>query len=90
MPVYTTTYYAESFTGLAGSQTFNFTSAIQVFTVSPGITSLSVDASGASGGTYNNYTPGLGGRVQTNLNVSAGQVLNIFVGGQGSPAGVGG
>ena len=44
---------------------------------------VSVDAKGASGG---GDQPGLGGRVQADLSVSPGQVLNIFVGGAGDTA----
>jgi hypothetical protein len=49
--------------------------------------SIRFDAKGASGGS-DSYTPspnpGKGGRVQGNLSVTAGQVLNIMVGGKGA------
>jgi hypothetical protein len=61
---------------------FNFTGNVQQITVPVGVTTISVDAYGASG-EYNtgecNY--GKGGRVQTNLTVTPGEVLYIYVGG---------
>jgi hypothetical protein len=65
---------------------FDFTASVQTFTVPAGVTSISVDAYGASGTTSipgyggNDYL-GKGGRVQTNLTVTPGDVLNIYVGG---------
>jgi hypothetical protein len=65
---------------------FDFTASVQTFTVPAGVTSISVDAYGASGTTSipgyggNDYL-GKGGRVQTNLTVTPGEVLNIYVGG---------
>jgi hypothetical protein len=54
--------------------------------VPAGVTSISVDAYGASGTTAipdygGNAYLGKGGRVQTNLTVTPGEVLNIYVGG---------
>jgi subtilisin-like proprotein convertase family protein len=66
-------------TPVSGSATFGFTGGMQTFVVPVGVTSLTVDAYGASAGGGAG-----GGRVQTTLAVSAGQTLNIFVGGQGS------
>ena len=67
---------------------YNYTGAVQTFTVPAGITSISVDAYGASG----TGTGGLGGRVQSTISVSEGQRLNIYVGGVGvdGPNAVGG
>ncbi len=82
-PASTTTYYAEAVSVSAGTltQTFNFTGALQTFTVPTGITSLTIDAYGAQGG--NNLSAGgLGGRAQGTLTVTPGQVINIYVGGQ--------
>ncbi len=64
-----------------GSITFTYTGAVQTWTVPSGVTSLSVDAYGAQGGS-STAAGGLGGRVQTSLTVTSGAVLNIVVGGQ--------
>ncbi len=68
----------------ATTTTFNYTGAVQMYTVPAGINSISVDARGARGG---GSSGGNGGRVVANLAVTAGQVLNIFVGGAGQDAG---
>lgn len=52
------------------------------YTVPAGVTSLLVDASGASG--VNAIYYGLGGRVTTTLVVTPGETLTLYVGGQGS------
>ena len=72
---------------------YPYTGAVQTFTVPAGITSISVDAYGASGATGADQT-GKGGRVQANLTVTPGDTLNIYVGGsrvyQGSVVSQGG
>jgi hypothetical protein len=83
-PVSTTTYYAQSNTGSPGgigTQTFSFTGANQTWTVPVGVTSITLDARGAQGGTVANGQGGNGGRLQGTLAVTPGQVLNVFVGG---------
>lgn len=74
--------------------TFSFTGAQQTFTVPACVTQLQVQLSGAQGGSHNtNCQGGLGGSASGLLTVSPGQVLNIFVGGQGGsngPAGYNG
>ena len=84
-PGATTTYYAEAVSASAGTITniYNYTGAVQTWTVPAGVTSINVDMSGAKGGTgTNNYGVGAnGGRTQATYPVSAGQVLNIYVGG---------
>ena len=68
-----------------GSQTFVYTGAMQSFTVPNGVSTLSVDIRGAAGGIgQKNGAGGLGGRVQTNLSVTTGQQLFIYVGGKGA------
>jgi len=74
--------------------TFNYTGAVQTWTVPAGVNAIFVDAQGAQGGTAGAYpgvglsigptVAGCGGRVQANLAVTPGQVLNITVGGSGS------
>lgn len=86
-PSTTTTYYAESTSGSSsGSQTFNYTGAVQTFTVPSGVTSITVDARGAKGGFGYPSTceGGNGGRVQGTITVTPGQVLQVYVGGVGS------
>ena len=66
--------------------TYTYTGAVQTFTVPAGITGISVDAYGASSTTADagqggNYGLGKGGKVETSLTVTPGQVLNIYVGG---------
>ncbi|MEC7945304.1 MAG: glycine-rich protein, partial [Bacteroidota bacterium] len=67
----------------------------QTFTVPPGVTSISVDAYGASGMTATsspnyggNTNLGKGGRVQVDLTVTPGETLNIYVGGATHMSGV--
>ena len=45
-----------------------------------GVTSVSVDAYGAKGGSISNYSGGRGGQVTTNLTVTPGETLYIRVG----------
>ena len=77
---------------LSGTNTFSYTGAVQTWTVPSGITSVTVDMSGAEGGAAVsnpsvNYG-GKGGRVQTTLSVTPGQLLYIYVGEK--PSGTGG
>ncbi|MEI6565626.1 MAG: glycine-rich protein, partial [Verrucomicrobiota bacterium] len=81
-PGSTTTYYAESVTSSAASQTFNYTGGMQTLVVPAGVTSIAIDAYGAQG-SNNGAVGGLGGRVQGTLAVTPGQTINIYVGGQG-------
>ncbi len=80
--------------------TFNYTGAVQTFTVPACVTSLTVDIRGGQGGTgtMNSFNCGgaMAGRVQGALAVTPGDVLYIYVGGQGAsstspgPGGAGG
>jgi len=79
-----TTYYVSSVSTTPGSQSFNFTGAQQTWTVPAGVTSITVDAQGAQGGTSSYGTGGNGGRVQATISVSPGQTVYVNVGGQGS------
>lgn len=65
------------------TETFNYTGSVQTFTVPDGVTSLQIDAYGGRGGRTYSKGVALGGRVQATLNVTPGQVLNIYVGGRG-------
>jgi gliding motility-associated-like protein len=61
--------------------TFNFTGAMQTWTVPPCVNNITVVAAGAKGGGSNG---GAGARITATLAVTPGQVLNIFVGGMGT------
>ncbi len=70
---------------LAGGQlmaqtTFNYTGAVQTYTVPVGCTSITVDAYGGAGFGLQGY----GGSVQATHPVTPGEVLNVYVGGTGS------
>ena len=80
-----TTYYVASTVPQGGSQTFNYTGAVQTFTA-PVTGAYTLDVYGARGGNITSYyvtSGGLGGRAQGTINLTAGQVINIYVGGQG-------
>lgn len=62
--------------------TFNYTGAVQTYTVPAGVTSIQVEAWGAQGGDNFSSTGGLGGYISGDLTVTPGQVLDIYVGGQ--------
>lgn len=74
----------------SGSTSFAFTGGAQTFTVPPHVTRIFLKGFGAQGGTgatggnsSAGGTGGLGGSAEGFLNVTPGDVLNIFVGGQG-------
>ena len=81
-------------TAICGSDcvlTFTYSGDYYAWTVPSGVTTITVDAYGAQGGksscTYNTVASGgLGGRVQSRLSVTAGEILYLYVGGQGSTA----
>ncbi|MBK6378921.1 MAG: hypothetical protein IPF72_03950 [Chitinophagaceae bacterium] len=71
-------------TGLATPvvTTYNFTGAVQTFTVPAGITSVNLKTWGAQGNSsVSGAAGGLGGYAEGNLAVVPGQVLNVLVGG---------
>jgi hypothetical protein len=89
-PSVTTTYYAESIgASSTATNTFAYTGGAQTFTVPAGVTSVTISASGAQGGNTA-YTGGLGGNATGSFTVTPGQVLNLYVGGQGAVATTGG
>ncbi|MCB0402094.1 MAG: HYR domain-containing protein, partial [Flavobacteriales bacterium] len=66
----------------SGSTTFNFTGGMQTFTVPAGVTSVTIQAYGAQGGSNaGGVTGGLGGYATGTLAVTPGDVLNVYVGG---------
>ena len=84
-----TTTASISFSGATniGLDTANFTSVgNSSWTVPAGVNTLNFDVQGARGGRDNvtlDPNPGNGGRVQGVLNVSVGELLNVYVGGVG-------
>ncbi len=72
--------------GLTVLCTFSYTGGAQSFTVPTGVSSVTVDALGAQGGAAN-VSGGLGGETEAPVSVSAGDVLDVLVGGQGGPFG---
>ncbi len=60
--------------------TFDFTGAIETYTVPDGVSMISIQAFGAQGGNDNG---GLGAGIYGEFTVTPGQELNIVVGGQG-------
>lgn len=69
-----------TFSCFGQTATFNYTGAIQTWTVPPCVTSINVIVAGAKGG---GGAGGNGARITATLTVTPGQVLNIYVGGQG-------
>jgi RHS repeat-associated protein len=68
-------------TAAPGSATFDYTGGPQTWSVPAGVTSVSVQASGAQGaGTYG----GFGAMTNATVPVTAGETLVVMVGGQGS------
>ncbi len=73
----------------ASAQTTTFSvPGVHSYTVGAGVIGLQVDMKGATGGTSSSSTSvgGNGGRVQCELAVTAGQVLQMNVGGRGVDA----
>jgi glycine rich protein/type IX secretion system substrate protein len=78
--------------GSTYGQTSFIIPGVYTYTVPVGVTYLTVDMAGAQGGysTSSFGSGGLGGRMQCVLNVTPGQMLNVYVGGQGGSAPRGG
>jgi hypothetical protein len=67
--------------GQASTITFNYTGAMQTWTVPPCVFTINVIVAGAKGGGANG---GSGARISAPLNVTPGQILNIYCGGMGT------
>ena len=83
-PTSTATYYAEGVIvnpGTPQTVTFNYTGAITTWTVPAGVTSVTINAKGAQGGTSTG-TGGLGANMTGTFAVTPGQVLSILAGQQ--------
>ena len=81
-----TTYYVREIVSASGSQTFNFNGASQTWSVPSGVTVINVTLRGAAGGIGFPaiHSGGLGGSITSNVSVTPGQTLGIYVGGAGS------
>jgi PKD repeat protein len=67
-----------------GSQTLSFTGNIQTFTVPACVSSITIDARGAQGGSnQDGNTGGLGARIQGTLSVTGGETIQVLVGEKG-------
>jgi len=79
-----TTFYVEALSDTMYDQTlqFSYTGNVQTWTVPAGVYSVDVDLYGAQGGTNSSNPGGYGARVQGTLQVTPGDVLSIYVGGQ--------
>lgn len=73
-----------------GALSFNYTGAVQEYTIPAGVTSLVVEAAGASGGPHPGTSSGAGGNlggaggaVLATLAVTPGETLSLYVGGTG-------
>ena len=68
-------------------QSFGYTGSFQRFVVPSNVTNLIIDCYGAQGGEWkklmNSYA-GLGGYISTQITVTPGQILYVYVGGKGS------
>lgn len=84
------TQVTATFSCSANTLTLNYTGAMTSFTVPACVTSLTIDAYGASGGNANNgtttYTGGAGARMKGTFVVTGGTVLKVLVGGAGKDA----
>jgi hypothetical protein len=67
------------------NQVFSYTGAMQTWTVPAGVCTVTLEVWGAEGGAGNSSSMpgGLGGYATGTVNVTSGQVINIFVGGKG-------
>ena len=65
----------------ASTITFNYTGAMQTWTVPPCVYTINVIVAGAKGGGVNG---GSGAIISATLNVTPGQILNIYCGGMGT------
>ena len=67
-------------------QSFGYTGSFQRFVVPENITNLIIDCYGAQGGIgkkFSNSYAGLGGYISSQITVTPGQILYVYVGGQG-------
>lgn len=71
----------------AAPQTFVYTGAPQLYVVPEGVTSITVEARGAQGGSVSTVTGGTGAVVSATISVTPGESIQINVGGSGDHGG---
>jgi len=79
-----TSYWVQNqYVSVGGNQsvTFNYNGGMQTWTVPAGVTSITVDARGAQGGSYSYGNGGYGGKTVATIPVVPGQTLYVYVGG---------
>jgi trimeric autotransporter adhesin len=69
---------------VSGSGTYSYTGSVQTWTVPAGVTSMTIDMTGAKGGNGLGGNGGGGGRLQATIPVVGGSTVNIYVGGAGA------
>jgi hypothetical protein len=69
-----------------GTVTLNYTGALASFAVPSCVTSLTIDAYGAQGGSAGTYAGGLGARMKGTFTGLGGSTLKVLVGGKGLDA----
>lgn len=67
----------------ANSQTFDYTGAVQQFTVPDNVHAVTIVARGGQGGENGAGNGGRGGEVTATFPVTPGEILDVYVGGQG-------
>lgn len=88
LPTFQAVQKPNTATAESASQTFSHNGAQQTFVVPSGVTTITIKAWGAQGGMYNSgWGAGKGGYSTGTLNVSPGEILYIYVGGQGNSSG---
>jgi len=79
-----TSYWVQNqYVSVGGNQsvTFNYSGGMQTWTVPANVTSITVDARGAQGGSYSYGNGGMGGKTVATIPVVPGQTMYVFVGG---------
>jgi hypothetical protein len=71
------------------TQSFNFTGTPQTWVVPIGVSTVTVEVWGASGGGRVSSERSLGGYVKATMGVAQGQTIDLYVGGMGTTAGGG-
>ncbi len=72
-----------NFAGASSSQAFSYTGSSQTFTVPAGVTSVTIKAWGAGAGGSVDSAGGAGGYATGAVSVTAGETLNVYLGGAG-------
>ena len=72
--------------GIAGAQTVNFSymPSMQTWTVPCGVTTITIAATGGSGGNGNGSVGGDGATIIGSVTATPGDIINIYTGGQGT------